>query len=85
MLQSCVVQHHLKPEKLQNRSNEEKGKDKKKEKGEGKEDKKKKENNCCTPSFSNSYFGEVETSFHTKGPFGDNVIKNPARKTLEYI
>ena len=45
----------------------------------------KKKNNCCTPSFSNSYFGEVETSFHTKGPFGDNVIKNPAGKTLEYI
>ena len=52
MLQSCVVQHHLKPEKLQNRSNEEKGKDKKKEKGEGKEDKKKKENNCCTSHAS---------------------------------
>ena len=26
----------------------------------------KKKNNCCTPTFYNSYFGEVETSFHTQ-------------------
>ena len=44
----------LKPEKLQNHSNERKGKEKKKERGEGKEEKKK--SNGCTLSFYNSYF-----------------------------
>ena len=38
----------LKPEKLQNHSNE----------GKGKEEKKKKKK-CCTLSFYNSYFGDV--------------------------
>ena len=57
----------LKPEKLQNHTNEEKGKEKPKEPGEGKEKKKergegkeeKKKSNGCTLSFYNcySYFG----------------------------
>ena len=66
----------LKPEKLQNHSNERKGKEKKKERGEGKEGEEK--------SFYNSYFGEValvfgrKKLFDAKGPFGDNVTKNAA-------
>ena len=47
----------LKPEKLQNHSNEEKGEEKKKEQGEGKE-KKKKKSNSCTLSLYSSYFGD---------------------------
>ena len=46
----------LKPEKLQNHSNEGKGKEKEEERGEGKEEKKK--SNGCTLSFYNSYFGD---------------------------
>ena len=74
----------LKPEKLQNHSNEGKGKEKKKEQGEGKEEKRKKSNGC-TLSFYNSFFGDSfwpKKLFDTKGPFGDNVIKNPARCTI---
>ena len=43
----------LKPENLQNHSNEGKGREKKKERGEGKE-----ENNGCTLRFYTSYFGD---------------------------
>ena len=56
----------LKPEKLQNHSNEGKGKEKTKEPGEGKE-KKKKKSNGCTLSFYNSYF---ECSFWPKKAVG---------------
>ena len=69
----------LKPEKLQNHSNERKGKEKKKERGEGNK------SNGCTLSFYNSYFRELalvfgrKKLFDAKGPFGDNVIKNAAR------
>ena len=73
----------LKPEKLQNHSNEGKGEEKKKERGEGEEEKKK--SNDCTVSFYNSYFGGTfwpKKLFDTKGPFGNNVIKNPARCTI---
>ena len=42
----------LKPEKLQNHSNEGKGKEKKKERGE------EKKSNGCPLSFYNSYFGD---------------------------
>ena len=69
-------------EKLQNHSNDGKGKEKKKERGEGKEEKKK--SNGCTLSFYNSCFiidFLAEKTFYTKGPFGDNVIKNLARHT----
>ena len=31
-------------------------------------------------TLENSYFGRKKL-FDTKGPFGDNVIKNPARHT----
>ena len=73
----------LKPEKLQNHSKEGKGKEKKKERGEGKEEKKKK-NKGSTLSF-NMIMATLEIVFcrkkllDAKGPFGDNVIKNPAR------
>ena len=60
----------LKLEKLQNRSNEGKGKEKKKEPGEGKEEKKKSNGYICT--LSKKKLSEA------KGPFADNVIKNPA-------
>ena len=73
----------LKLENLQNHSNEVKGKEKKKEQEEGKEEKKKKSNGC-TLSFYNSYFGWKQL-FDAKGPFGDNVIKNPARYTIMHI
>ena len=73
----------LKPENLQNQSNEVKGKEKKKEEEEGKEEKKKKSNGC-TLSFYNSYFGWKQL-FDAKGPFGDNVIKNPATYTIMQI
>ena len=56
----------LKPEKLQNHNNEEKGKEKKKERGKGKEEKKKKSDGC-TLSFYNSDFAEkklYDTKFH---------------------
>ena len=56
----------LKPEKLQNHSNERKGKEKKKERGEGKE------------GEVALVFGRKKL-FDAKGPFGDNVIKNAAR------
>ena len=46
----------LRPEKLQNHINEGKGKEKKKERGEGKEETKK--SNGYTLSFYNSYFGD---------------------------
>ena len=45
----------LKPEKLQNHNNEQKGKEKKKERVKGKEEKKKSDG--CTLSFYNSDFG----------------------------
>ena len=56
----------LKPEKLQNHTNEGKGKEKTKEPGEGKE-KKKKKSNGCTLSFYNSY---IEHSFWPKKTVG---------------
>ena len=62
----------LKPEKLQNHSNEGKGREKKKERGEGKEENKK--SNACTPRFFNSYFFGRKKLLDAKGPFGDNVI-----------
>ena len=71
----------LKPKKLQNHSNEEKGKEKKQERGEGKEENEKK-SNSCTLSFYNSYFGVFgqKTLSDVKGPaLGDNVFKNPAK------
>ena len=74
----------LKPEKLQNYSNEGKKKEKRKERGEGKEEKKK--SNGCTLTFFNSYFlAEINCWTQIKGLFGDNVIKNPARYTSQAL
>ena len=64
----------VKPEKLQNRSNKGKGKEKKKDRGEGKEEKR--EKHSYTLSLYNSYLRKL---LDAKGPFGDNVFKNPAR------
>ena len=74
----------LKPEKLQNHSNEGKGKEKKKERGEGKEEKKKNNGKIALLVFVVAatleiVFGGKKKLFDTKGPFGDNVIKNLAR------
>ena len=69
----------LKPEKLQNHGNKGKGKEKKKERGEGKEEKKKK----ATVALSVFIMATLEIAFDrkklldAKGPFGDNVFKNP--------
>ena len=51
----------LKPDKLQNHSNEVKGKEEKKERREGKEEKRKKSNGCAV-SFYNGYFGDFAFS-----------------------
>ena len=78
---SHLCENALKPEKLQSHSNEKKGEGEKKERGEGKEEKKKK-NNGCSLSFYISFFGDrfwPKKLLDTKGPFGHNVIKNPAR------
>ena len=71
----------LKPEKLHNHSNEGKEKEKKKERGE------EKKSNGCPLSFYNSYLETVfvvfsrQTLLDAKGPFGDDVFKNPVRTT----
>ena len=59
-------------------SNEGKGKEKKKERGERKEEQKK--SNGCTLSFIRATL-EIwpKKLLDAKGLFGDNVIKNPAR------
>ena len=77
----------LKPEKLQNHSNEEKGEEKKKERGEGKEKKKKKAIVALLVyivATLERVFGRKKL-FDTKGPFGDNVIKNPARCIIKQL
>ena len=72
----------LKPEKLQNHSNKGKGKEKKKERGEGKEERKKKAMVVLVvfimATLEIAVFGRKEL-LDAKGPFGDNVIKTPAR------
>ena len=71
----------LKPEKLQNHSNEGKGKEKEEERGEGKEEKKKK----AMVALLVFIIATLEIVFgrkkllDAKGPFGDDVFKNPAR------
>ena len=74
----------VKPDKLQNHSNEGKGKEKKKERGEEKDLEK---GNGCTLSLYISLeilFGPNKKLLDGKGPFGDNVVKNPARYTCSY-
>ena len=74
----------LKPEKLQNHSNEGKGKEKKKEWGEGKEEKKKKKAMVALLVFIIATLEIVfgwKKLFDAKGPLGDNNIKNLARYT----
>ena len=67
----------LKPEKLQNHSNEDKGKDKKKERGEEKK---------TMVALLVFITATLEIAFWPKktvgritGPFGDKVFKNPGR------
>ena len=56
---------------------------KKSRNSEDKEKRRREKSNGCTLSFYNSHFGEqflAEKNCSTqKGPFGNNVIKNPAR------
>ena len=73
----------LKPKKLQNHTNEGKGKEKKKKRGEGKQEKKKKAMVLLLVFIIATLeiiFGR-KLLFDAKGPFGDNIIKNPARYT----
>ena len=68
----------LKAEKLQNHSNKGKGKEKKKERGEGKEEKRKEQwLHSFIIATLEIVFGRKKL-FDAKGPFIDNVIKNPA-------
>ena len=75
----------FKPEKLQNHSNEIKGKEKKKERGrergEGKEEKRKKTvvaHLVFIVGTLEIIFGRKKL-FDPKGPFSNNVFKNPTR------
>ena len=70
----------LKPEKLQHHSNEGKRTEKKKGRGVGKEEKRerKKKTMVALLGFIMATLAEKEL-LDTKGPFGGNVIKNPAR------
>ena len=71
----------FKPEKLQNHSNEIKGKEKKKERGEGKEEKRKKTMVAHLVFIVGTLeiiFGRKKL-FDPKGPFSINVFKNPTR------
>ena len=76
----------LGPDKLRTHSNEGKGKERKKERKKERERRKKggelEPSNGCTLSFYNGYFGEKKL-LDTKGPFGGDVFKNPARHTGE--
>ena len=59
-----------------------KEKERRKRKSEEKERRRRKKSNGCTLSFYNSYFGDSfgrKKLLDAKGPFGDNVFKNPAR------
>ena len=70
----------LEPEKLQNHSNEEKRNKRKSEEKERR--RREKKSNRCTLGFIIAtleiVFGRKKL-FDAKGPFGDNIIKNPAR------
>ena len=69
----------FKPEKLQHHSNEGKRTEKKKERGVGKEEKrKKKKTMVALLGFKMATLAEKKL-LDAKGPFGGNVIKNPAR------
>ena len=62
-----------------------KEKERRKRKSEQKERGIREKSNGCTLSFYNSYSGDSfgrKKLFDAKGPFGDNVIKNPARCKL---
>ena len=78
----------LKPDKLQNHTNEGKKKKKGKKRQRGGRKKEKRKSNGYTPSFYTGYFKD---SFWPKkknkrldekknGSFGDNIVKNPARR-----
>ena len=65
----------LKSEKLQIHSNEGKGEEKKKDRGERKK-KRRKKSNSCTLRFIIATLEKKTVG--RKGPFGDNIVKNPA-------
>ena len=59
-----------------------KEKERRKRKSEEKERRRRKKSNGYTFSYYNSYFGDSfwpKKLLDAKGPFGDNVFKNPAR------
>ena len=84
MIKKASKVKFLKPEKLQNHSNEEKGREKKKGQGEAKQEKKKK----AMVALLVFIIATLEIVFSRekllddKGSFGRNVIKNPARYIL---
>ena len=81
MSEKASKRRFLKPEKLQNHSNEGKENQKKKERGEGKVEKRKKAMVALLVfiiATSRVIFGRKKL-LDSKGPFGDNVLKNPAR------
>ena len=76
----------LRPKKPQNHSKEGKGEKERARRRKGGDRRKK--SNCFTLSFYNSFFGDSfwpKKLLDTKGLFGDNVIKNPARYTTPWI
>ena len=59
-----------------------KEKERRKRKREEKERRRREKSNCCTHSCYNGYFGDSfwpKKMLDAKGPFGDNVFKNPGR------
>ena len=75
----------LKPEKLQHHSNEGKRTEKKKGRGVGKEEKREREREREKKKTMVALLGFIMATLaekkllDAKGPFGGNVIKNPAR------
>ena len=75
----------LKPEKLQHHSNEGKRTEKKKGRGVGKEEKRERERERERKKTMVALLGFIMATLaekkllDAKGPFGGNVIKNPAR------
>ena len=72
MLEKASKGRFLGPDKLQNRSNEGKLKERRKRENEEEERRRRDKSNGCTLSFYNGYFGRK--LLNGKGPFGSNFI-----------
>ena len=72
----------LGPDKLQNHTYERKGKQKKKKSEKKERRRREKSSGCFFSFFYNSYFRDSfwlkKNLLDVKGPFGGNVVKNPA-------